>query len=214
LWKPILLLVFLAAVGVSIAYYWSVENLQTYLNAYKPEQLEEIQNQLIRTDGFSGAAEQLTVSYLFLHNVQATLLIAFFGMFSFGVLGVMLYLINTSLVGGLMGLVKLMGHASLPLVVAGIVPHGIFEIPALLISCAAVLHLGLVLITPQAGRTIGEVLLEAIADWARVILGLVIPLLFIAAMVESQFTPHLLNCAVAAPDAPATWLMCAIDAIR
>jgi uncharacterized membrane protein SpoIIM required for sporulation/ABC-type transport system involved in multi-copper enzyme maturation permease subunit len=212
--NPILLLVFLAVAGGSIAYFWSLGNLQTYLDAYKPDQLEEIQKQLIRTDGMTAAADQLTVSFLFFHNLQSTLLIAFFGMFSFGVLGVILYLLNTSIIGGLIGFVKLMGYAPAPLILAGIVPHGIFEIPALLISCAAVLHLGLALITPQAGRTIGEVLLEAIADWARVVLGLVIPLLFIAAMVESQFTPHLLNCALSAPDAPATWLMCAIDAIR
>ena len=215
LWKPILLLVFLAVVGGGIAYFWSLGNLQTYLDAYKPDQLDEIQKQLIHTDGISGVADQLTVSYLFLHNVQSTLLIAFFGMFSFGVLGVILYLLNTSIIGGLMGFVKLIGYAPLPIVLAGIVPHGIFEIPALLLSCAAVLNIGLVLVTPQAGRTIGEVLLEALADWARVVLGLVIPMLLIAAIIESQFTPHMLGCAVTSPDAPiTTWIACAFDAIK
>lgn len=214
LWRPTLLLVILAFVGVGAAYYWSIGNLQTYLDAYKPDQLAEIQKQLLPTVGVSDMAEQLTISYLFLHNVQATLLMAFFGMFSFGVLGVILYLINTSTVGGLMGLVKLMGHAPWLLVAGGIVPHGIFEVPALILSCAAVLNLGLVLVTPQAGRTIGEVMLEALADWSRVVLGLVIPLLFIAAIVESQFTPHFLNCALTTPETPALWLSCAISALR
>jgi uncharacterized membrane protein SpoIIM required for sporulation len=53
-----------------------------------------------------------------------------------------------------------------------------------------------VLVTPQAGRTIGEVLIEAIADWARVVLGLVIPLLAIASVIEVYVTPQLLGIAM------------------
>lgn len=212
--NPILLLIAFAVAGTVVAYFWSVGNLQNYLEAYDPEQLAEIQKQLTPADGIAGVTDVLTVPYLFFHNLQSTLLIAFFGVFSFGVLGVILYLFNTSLIGGLFGLANLLGYELLPLFVGGILPHGIFEIPALILSCAAVLNLGLVLVTPQAGRTIGEVVLEALADWARVVLGLVIPLLFVAAVIESQFTPHLLTCAMTAPDAPAAWLMCAFDALR
>ena len=46
---------------------------------------------------------------LFLHNLQATLLIGFFGLFSFGVLGVILYLVNTSVIGGLLGTIQING---------------------------------------------------------------------------------------------------------
>jgi stage II sporulation protein M len=84
------------------------------------------------------------------------------------------------------------------LVLAGILPHGVFEIPALILSCAAVLNIGLVLVTPQAGRTVGEILIEALADWARVVVGLVIPMLAIAAYIESHITPQLLINAMAA----------------
>ena len=87
-------------------------------------------------------------------------MIGFFGLFSFGVLGVILYLVNTTIIGLLLGLFKLMGYAPVPLALAGILPHGIFEVPALLLSCAVILQSGLVLVTPQAGRTVGEVLIE------------------------------------------------------
>ena len=198
LWKPILLLVFLAAAGIGIAYVWAVGNLQTYLDTVKPEQLAELQDRLVRMGDLSEVGGELTAPGLFLHNLQATLLMSFFGLFSFGVLGVILYLVNTSVIGGLLGLFKLMGYNSLPLIVAGILPHGIFEIPALILSCAAVLNIGLVLVTPQAGRTVGEVLIEALADWARVIVGVVIPLLAIAAYIEAYVTPQLLMNAMAA----------------
>jgi uncharacterized membrane protein SpoIIM required for sporulation len=212
--KPIVLLVILAIVGVGVTYAWSTVNLQTYLDSAKPEQLDELQKQFFGGGDSAAGGAQISFSYLFLHNVQAALLIGFFGMFSFGVLGVILYLLNTSVIGGLFGLLKIMGYGILPFFLAGVLPHGIFEIPALILSCAAVLHIGLVLVTPQAGRTIGEVMLEGLADWARVFIGLAIPLLIVAAVVESQLTPHLLFCAVSAPDAPSTWLMCAFDAIR
>jgi uncharacterized membrane protein SpoIIM required for sporulation/ABC-type transport system involved in multi-copper enzyme maturation permease subunit len=192
LWKPTALLVVLAAIGIWGTYAWANNNLQAYLDTIKPDQMADLQERLIRAGDLSEFNGEFSAPSLFLHNLQATLLIGFFGLFSFSVLGVILYLLNISLVGGLLGLFKLMGYAPLPLVMAGILPHGIFEIPALILSCAAVMHIGLVLVTPQAGRTIGEVLIEAIADWARVMLGLVIPLLAIAAAIEVHVTPQLL----------------------
>jgi uncharacterized membrane protein SpoIIM required for sporulation len=190
--KPIILLVILAVVGIGIAYIWAVGNLQGYLDSIKPEQMEEIQKQLIRLGDLSDVSQELTIPHLFVHNFEATLLIGFFGLFSFGVLGVILFLVNTTVIGILLGLFKLMGYAPIPLAMAGILPHGIFEIPALLLSCAVILQSGLVLVTPQAGRTVGEVLIEALADWLRVIVGLAIPMLVIAAYIESQITPQLL----------------------
>jgi uncharacterized membrane protein SpoIIM required for sporulation/ABC-type transport system involved in multi-copper enzyme maturation permease subunit len=198
LWKPIVLLVVLAAAGIAIAYGWAINNLQVYLDTIKPEQMADLQARLVRVGDLSELSGVLTAPTLFLHNLQATLVIGFFGLFSFSVLGVILYLVNTSVIGVLLGLFKLMGYAPLPLVMAGILPHGIFEIPALILSCAAVMHVGLVLVTPQAGRTVGEVLIEALADWARVVVGLIIPLLAIAAYIESHITPQLLMNAMAA----------------
>jgi uncharacterized membrane protein SpoIIM required for sporulation/ABC-type transport system involved in multi-copper enzyme maturation permease subunit len=194
--KPITLLVVLAVLGGGIAYVWAVGNLQGYLDSAKPEQMAEIQKQLIRMGDFSDVSQELTAPYLFVHNIEATLLIGFFGLFSFGVLGVILYLINTTVIGLLLGLFKLMGYAPVPLALAGILPHGIFEVPALLLSCAVILQGGLVLVTPQAGRTVGEVLIEALADWVRIIVGLVIPLLIVAAYIESNITPQLLLAAM------------------
>ena len=42
------------------------------------------------------------------------------------------------------------------------------------------------------GDTIGDVLLEALADWMRVYIGVVVPLLALAAIIESYVTPLLL----------------------
>ncbi|MBI5934791.1 MAG: stage II sporulation protein M [Chloroflexi bacterium] len=189
--KPVALLVAFMIVGIAVTYFWSLENLPGYLASLDEQEMAKFQDRISNAGGVTETA--ITAPYLFIHNVQATLAIGFFGMFSFGVLAVILYLINTSMIGGLFGYFKLQGLEILPLFINGILPHGIFEIPALILSCAAVLHVGLILVTPQEQRTIGDVLLEALADWARVYIGVVVPLLALAAVVESYVTPLLLS---------------------
>jgi len=86
-----------------------------------------------------------------------------------------------------------MGISPLKLALFGILPHGIFEIPALILSSAAVLYIGIALVTPRSHLTLGEVLIDAIADWAKIGVGLVLPLLTIAAALETWVTPVLLH---------------------
>jgi len=114
-------------------------------------------------------------------------------LFSFGVLGALFYIVNMAAIGGVLGVFKTLGYSPLLLAVYGILPHGIFEVPALILSSAAILHLGVTLVTPAAHKTLGEALLEGMADWAKVNLGVVLPLLAVAAAVETWITPGLLH---------------------
>jgi len=75
----------------------------------------------------------------------------------------------------------------------GILPHGMFEIPALIIASAAVLRIGVAMVTPQMGKSMGEVMIDLMADWARVFLAVVVPLLAVAAVIEAYVTPLLLH---------------------
>jgi stage II sporulation protein M len=80
----------------------------------------------------------------------------------------------------------------LPIFVAGVVPHGIFEIPALMIGSAVALYMGAAIVTPQTGKSMGEVLIELFADWVKIFIGVVVPLLAVAAVIEAYITPGLL----------------------
>jgi stage II sporulation protein M len=80
----------------------------------------------------------------------------------------------------------------LPMFLAGVAPHGIFEIPALMIGSAVALYMGASIVTPQTGKSMGEVILELLADWVKIFLGVVVPLLAIAAVIEAYITPGLL----------------------
>ncbi len=48
------------------------------------------------------------------------------------------------------------------------------------------------LVTPQIGKSMGQVILEQLADWLKVFLGLVVPLLAVAALIEAYVTPSIL----------------------
>jgi uncharacterized membrane protein SpoIIM required for sporulation len=57
------------------------------------------------------------------------------------------------------------------------------------------LKVGAQLVTPQTDQSLGEMLLVSLADWFRIFVGLVLPLLAIAALVEIYITPLLIKLA-------------------
>jgi uncharacterized membrane protein SpoIIM required for sporulation/ABC-type transport system involved in multi-copper enzyme maturation permease subunit len=127
------------------------------------------------------------------HNVQSIALMLMLGLVSFGVLGAVIYLINMGIIGIVVGLTQLMGKSMLTIGIFGILPHGVFEIPALILASAATMYLGIILVTPREQKTLGQVFIEAIAEWMKIGIGLVLPLLTIAAIIETWVTPVLLS---------------------
>jgi stage II sporulation protein M len=134
----------------------------------------------------------LNAPFLFLNNTRAVAFIFLAGLVSVGVLGILLYMLNIGVIGGLFALFQLLGMNPMPMFLAGVVPHGIFEIPALMIGSAVALYMGAAIVTPQTGKSMGEVILELLADWVKIFLGVVVPLLAIAAVIEAYVTPGLL----------------------
>jgi uncharacterized membrane protein SpoIIM required for sporulation len=53
------------------------------------------------------------------------------------------------------------------------------------------LKLGASVISPPPGKTLGEGWLMALADWAKISLALVLPLLAAAAVLEAFVTPRI-----------------------
>jgi len=133
--------------------------------------------------------------WLFLSNIRANVIFLVAGLMSFSTIGVTLFMVNMALVGGVLGAASLIHFSPLLVLVAAILPHGIFELTAVIISTAAVLKLGAMLVTPQPDKSLGEIFLLALADWFRVFIGLVVPLLAIAAVVEVYITPQIIKMA-------------------
>jgi uncharacterized membrane protein SpoIIM required for sporulation/ABC-type transport system involved in multi-copper enzyme maturation permease subunit len=149
--------------------------------------------------GFARGLERLRffsptgVGLVWFHNVRAILLATLLGIFTFGVLGVLVLMFPFVIIGYFMTSLARVGISPLSFLTAFILPHGWIEIPAILLAGAAILQLGATLATPSPGRTIGEALLRSLADWARVMLAVVLPLLLLAASLEVLLTPHVVT---------------------
>ncbi len=140
--------------------------------------------------GGFGLTPQIDTIAIFTHNLRSLVLGAVLGLFSFGSLALILLLAPMGLVGFVAGESGALGTGPLTFLAAFIAPHGIFEAPAAILATAFALRLGASVISPPAGLTAGENLLHALADFCKVFLFLVIPLLFVAAFVEANVTPQ------------------------
>lgn len=136
--------------------------------------------------------DEITASYLFFNNLRAEILMLFFGMFSFGVGAVMAFILNFALIGGVLGATQVLGFSPLVIFAVGVLPHGIFELPSVLLVCAAVLYMGVRMVTPNRQESISEVFIHTLADWFKIAFGLAFPLLLLAALVEAYITPVLM----------------------
>lgn len=124
-------------------------------------------------------------------NVRALVAGMVLGIFSMGILGVLPIFATMAVLGGLL---KLLSAAGVPVwmyATGMILPHGILEIPAAILASAAVLQAGAVLAAPTPGKTVGEVWITALGEWAKIMLGVVLPLLLVAAGVEAWVTPRI-----------------------
>ncbi|MBI2332455.1 MAG: stage II sporulation protein M [Chloroflexi bacterium] len=186
------LMILVAAVSVWMSYDWTMTNVSETVANASPEDLTKLQENIAELPDLSSLRGHLSAPFLFLNNTRSMAVIFLAGMFSFSVLGVLFYMINVALIGGVYAFLQLLGVAPLPIFIAGVLPHGMFELPALLIGSAVVLYIGAGLVTPQNGKSMGEVVIELMADWAKIFVALVVPLLAIAALIEAYVTPTIL----------------------
>ncbi|MBK8985424.1 MAG: stage II sporulation protein M [Chloroflexi bacterium] len=129
---------------------------------------------------------------IFIQNVRVLLLLALLGTFTFGILGILVFILPWVIVGFAAGQIFLAGENALLFVAASILPHAIVELPAILLAAAAALRWHITVIAPPPNRTLSEAFIATSAEFARIFIGLVLPLLLLAAYVEAFITPQVL----------------------
>ncbi|MGE5464431.1 MAG: stage II sporulation protein M [Syntrophothermus sp.] len=193
--QPLIIILVLALVAGIASYLWVVEYVPAHISL-TPERVTNIRtfvaDNLTDLDSMS---QRLPAPILFLHNARTTVAFLLLGLLSFSTLGLTLFIGNIGLVGGVMGAASLVGFSPLLTFIAGVLPHGIFELTAVFLATAAMFKVGAQLVTPQTEKSLGEVLLVSLADWFRVFIGLVLPLLAVAAVIEVYVTPQLIKLA-------------------
>ena len=134
-----------------------------------------------------------SIPMVWLNNLRTVFLATFAGLLSFGVLALIVMVVPILFIGFFAATTASAGLSPLLFLLAFVLPHGILEIPALIIAGAAILRLGAAIASPAPGKTISEAWLGAAADWAKVMVGLVLPLLLGAAALEVLLTPRIVT---------------------
>ena len=124
---------------------------------------------------------------LFFNNLEACILL-FLGGASFGILTIFIMSLNGILIGAIMEIVH--KDHSVVFVAAAILPHGIFEIPAFILSGA----LGILLAQSLVSEWYNGIdTAEHAKKYARLFIVYSIPLVLIAAFVEAFITPVIIH---------------------
>jgi uncharacterized membrane protein SpoIIM required for sporulation/ABC-type transport system involved in multi-copper enzyme maturation permease subunit len=193
--QPLMIVVGLGIVAAIVSYLWVIRNVPAFVDL-SPERIGEFRTFIAdNLTNLDSLGERLPAPVLFLHNARTTVAFLLLGLVSFGTLGLTLFIGNIALVGGVMGAAQLVGYSPVLAFAAGILPHGIFELTAIFLATAAMLKVGAQLVTPQPDKGLGEILLIALADWFRIFVGIVVPFLAIAALIEIYLTPVLIKMA-------------------
>ena len=129
---------------------------------------------------------------IFMQNLRVILIAAFLGIITFGVSDVLIFMLPWLIVGFLGGQLAISGENPILFFSTAILPHAIIEIPALLLAFASILRWHASIMTRPENGKISDNWLNLAADFGRVFVGLVIPLLLVAAFVEAYVTPKVI----------------------
>ena len=184
LWRELLLIliVMVAAyfVGLHYADVWAIPS-----EAFETDDFAGNFEEALKQTGFGTSAGFGKILY---QNVRALALASVMGVFSFGILAIMVLLVPAGLVGYIVPQLTTAG-LDLTVVWAALIPHSIFEVPAMILVGMVALRLGSSVIAPPPGKTLGEGWLIALGTAVRLWWTLILPILVIAAFVESFLTP-------------------------
>ncbi len=191
LWKPSVVMGLMALFGVLMGF---IVVSQWTKTGGIPEQFKSFTDPGSRIQGlmqewplFAGGP----VLSIWWQNIRALLFGMVLGVFSMGILGVLPIFATMAVLGGLMNILAQAGVPVMVYLLGMILPHGVVEIPAAILSTAAVLQAGAILATPTPGKTVGEVWITAMGEWVKIMIGVVIPLLLVAAALEAWITPRI-----------------------
>lgn len=130
-------------------------------------------------------------SAIFANNLTAAFSAIMWGLVPFVYLTALPLGFNFFLIG-VMGAYYAQSGKGIGAYLVGILPHGIFELPALVFFCAAGLYLcSRVTACVRGSKEVRIV--RALSEVSTIFLYLVLPLLAVAALVETYVTPHLLS---------------------
>ena len=145
----------------------------------------------MQSSGITGTDGSIHPLALFFNNIRATFVMLLYGLIPFLYLPALALGTNAILLG-VVAAGTLRNGLSPAYFFVGILPHGIFELPALIVSIALGLYLCSRITHALRFKRKG-IILPTINEAMRVMILLCLPLLALAAVVEAYLTPALLH---------------------
>lgn len=188
---PLIKVAALITIGLFLfAYSVGYRSAETFTLPAEYMDVDQIGKGLESQFNYFGFFTSQTWRWVVFNNVRALALATLLGAFTLGVLAEILLMVPIGIIGYFAGNVALAGGDTIKFLSALVLPHAVLEIPMAVISCATILRLGLAILSVPKGESLSEGWIKAFGEWARVGLGLVLPLLLAAAAVEVFITPR------------------------
>lgn len=182
----------LVFVGVSILLYFVMlghrEMVETLFKGFMEAILSK---DIVGPDG------SIASGGLFFNNLQATTIAILLGFMPFLFLPVWVMLVNAGSLSVVFAMIKITGAASVgKMIIFGILPHGVFELTALFLGISLGFYICKTLCIIVCKSNSGIHFKEELINVLRTYLLIIVPLLIIAALIESYLTPLLINFAL------------------
>jgi len=123
-----------------------------------------------------------------MQNWRILALATLLAVFSFGSMALVITPMVYLIIGYIVTQFALAGYNPV-LLVPALAVHGVVEIPVILIAAACALKLGAVITRPPKGQTVGQAWTVAFSDAVKLWLGVILPGLVLAALIEAYVTP-------------------------
>lgn len=165
------------------------------LFAQQPELVNEALEQLsqfVESSGVADSEGNLSAAGFFCHNLLAGLQAVAMGFIPLLFLPVISLLVNAFVIGVVAALAEIAKMGLLEFMCA-LIPHGIFEMPALFICMSIGMSICTHLTKTIFRRKQSMPFLQLIGESARVLVLVAVPLLAAAAVVETYLTPAIMN---------------------
>lgn len=133
----------------------------------------------------------INIQFIVWQNLQVFAFAFVLGLFSFGVMGLVLISITFGVIGYVIGLTLGAGYSPLFLLIS-IGTHGWLEIPIIILAGGVIFALGACVSKPIQGTTVGHTWTTYLGVALRLYVGVIVPGLLIAALIESTLTVELL----------------------
>ena len=159
--------------------------------------INQAADQALSTLGQTPAPSLLLAAKVFFNNLRVSVLANIFSVVSFGIFAFMVPAVAFGQVSFLASRLTLRGGSWLALgalsplqfVLGYVLPHGIIELPTFILSAALGLRIGASLLAAPPGFTVGQNLLWAGANFAKLWLLVLVPLIALAALIEGLLSP-------------------------